>query len=203
MGAGSVAASAELLNSWKEIAVYLNRGIRTVQRWEADLGLPVRRPRRKGRSAVIAVRSEIDEWIKSSPTEVSHGPCLDAGGFNFLMTEIACGLTYVDLAKSARPEEREKYKRRVGCARKAYGAVLRFYGKVAMSDRETTQLSAGLSRLEAELQELGVLDSSIPRSASVIAASSTNVKVRALEAAAASYAGGGAEFLDSGTKMAE
>ena len=57
----------DLLNSWKEIAVYLNRGVRTVQRWEAELGLPVRRPRGMSRSAVIAMRSEIDEWLRACP----------------------------------------------------------------------------------------------------------------------------------------
>ena len=59
--------SSELLNSWKEIAAYLNRGVRTVQRWEIELGLPVRRPRGKNRSAVIAIRSELDAWIKACP----------------------------------------------------------------------------------------------------------------------------------------
>jgi phage terminase Nu1 subunit (DNA packaging protein) len=62
-------ASAEVLNSWKEIAQYVNRGVRTVQRWEAELHLPVRRPRGKGRSAVIAMRSEIDLWLKACPLE--------------------------------------------------------------------------------------------------------------------------------------
>jgi CheY-like chemotaxis protein len=55
------------LNSWKEIAQYLGRGVRTVQRWEAELGMPVRRPRGKSRSAVIAVMSELDEWLARTP----------------------------------------------------------------------------------------------------------------------------------------
>jgi len=61
--------SVQILNSWKEIANYLNRGVRTVQRWEAELGLPVRRPRGRRRSAVIAMRSEIDQWLNSCPLE--------------------------------------------------------------------------------------------------------------------------------------
>ena len=61
------AGQNELLNSWKEIAAYLNRGVRTVQRWERELGLPVRRPRAKNRSAVIAMRSDIDAWLKHCP----------------------------------------------------------------------------------------------------------------------------------------
>src|SRR5215471_11414130 len=62
----------ELLNSWKEIAQYLGRGTRTVQRWERELAMPVRRPRAKRRSAVIAFRGELDVWIMTSPALQSH-----------------------------------------------------------------------------------------------------------------------------------
>ncbi len=70
---GTVVASltpgrAAVLNSWKEIAAYLCRGVRTAQRWEHDLGLPVHRPRGKDRSAVIALPSEIDSWLHSAPS---------------------------------------------------------------------------------------------------------------------------------------
>lgn len=41
--------NTDVLNSWKEVATYLGRGIRTVQRWERELGLPIRRPRGKPR----------------------------------------------------------------------------------------------------------------------------------------------------------
>src|SRR5579864_7941705 len=79
--------SNEVLNSWKEIAAYLNRGVRTVQRWEIELGLPVRRPRGRSRSAVIALRPEMDEWIHSCPLEKREGHLsvsdfhIDGGGF--------------------------------------------------------------------------------------------------------------------------
>lgn len=66
-----MAMNAEMLNSWKEIAVYLGRGIRTVQRWEIDLGLPVRRPRGKPRSAVIALKAELDSWLTGSMKEIA------------------------------------------------------------------------------------------------------------------------------------
>jgi hypothetical protein len=59
----------EVLNSWKEIAAYLGRGVRTVQRWEQELALPVRRPRGKSRSAVIAFKSELDKWLHQAPAE--------------------------------------------------------------------------------------------------------------------------------------
>jgi hypothetical protein len=58
----------KLLNSWKEIAQYLSRGVRTVQRWERDLELPVRRPHNRKRSTVIAFSSDIDQWLYRAPT---------------------------------------------------------------------------------------------------------------------------------------
>jgi hypothetical protein len=57
----------EILNSWKEIANYLGRGVRTVQRWERDFGLPVHRPKGKDRSAVLAFPAEIDRWLHRTP----------------------------------------------------------------------------------------------------------------------------------------
>ena len=60
-------ANSETLNSWKEIAQYLDRGVRTVQRWERDLHLPVRRLPGRKRSAILALREEIDAWIGSCP----------------------------------------------------------------------------------------------------------------------------------------
>jgi hypothetical protein len=60
--------NTDVLNSWKEVATYLGRGIRTVQRWERELGLPIRRPRGKSRSPIIAFRPELDRWLQNAPT---------------------------------------------------------------------------------------------------------------------------------------
>jgi predicted DNA-binding transcriptional regulator AlpA len=57
----------EFLNSWKEVAQYVGRSRRTLQRWERDLGFPVHRPAGRLRSAVMAVSTEIDEWVKKAP----------------------------------------------------------------------------------------------------------------------------------------
>jgi hypothetical protein len=56
-----------VLASWKDIADYLGgKGIRTVQRWEKDLGLPVRRSKQSGKkSNVLSVPAEIDLWVRS------------------------------------------------------------------------------------------------------------------------------------------
>lgn len=50
------------LESWKEIAAYLNRDARTVRRWEQAEGLPVHRHRHLARSSVYAFPSELDAW---------------------------------------------------------------------------------------------------------------------------------------------
>ena len=52
----------KLLESWKEIAGYLKRDVRTVIRWEKSEGLPVRRLLHQARSSVYAYPSELDAW---------------------------------------------------------------------------------------------------------------------------------------------
>src|SRR5205807_6281801 len=52
------------LDSWKEIATYLRRGIRTVQRWEREEGLPVHRLAHAKRGTVYADREELAAWWK-------------------------------------------------------------------------------------------------------------------------------------------
>lgn len=64
----------ELLNSWKEIADYMNRGVRTVQRWETDLGLPVRRPPAGSNGSVRALKSDIDQWLAQTPLKGCDPP---------------------------------------------------------------------------------------------------------------------------------
>jgi Tol biopolymer transport system component len=56
-------AQAKTLDSWKQIAAYLNRDVRTVRRWEKDRGLPVRRLPGT-RPGVYALATEIDDWLK-------------------------------------------------------------------------------------------------------------------------------------------
>ena len=66
-----------VLQSWKEIASYLGRGVRTVQRYEIEFGLPVRRLNAKGKSSVMALKEDIDLWLRTTTieyesTEESH-----------------------------------------------------------------------------------------------------------------------------------
>ena len=59
------------LDSWKEIAVYLDRGVRTVQRWEKEQSLPVHRHKnRQHQGPVFAFKGEIDVWWRTHRTEL-------------------------------------------------------------------------------------------------------------------------------------
>src|SRR5216683_347382 len=53
------------LDSWGEIASYLRREVRTVQRWEDTECLPVHRHEHKKKSTVYAYTGELDAWIKN------------------------------------------------------------------------------------------------------------------------------------------
>jgi hypothetical protein len=64
--------SSERLSSWKEIAVYLDAGLRTVIRWEKEFGLPVHRLSDSRRSRVFAYKRELDEWIASHKISIRH-----------------------------------------------------------------------------------------------------------------------------------
>jgi hypothetical protein len=55
-----------LLTSWKEIAQYMDRGVRTLQRWERELQLPVHRISEGKKAPVYAVLSELKFWMLTS-----------------------------------------------------------------------------------------------------------------------------------------
>lgn len=61
-----VRGSTDRLDSWKEIAAYLSRSVRTVRRWEADEGLPVHRHMHRSQGSVYAFKSEIDAWRQAT-----------------------------------------------------------------------------------------------------------------------------------------
>jgi TolB-like protein/Flp pilus assembly protein TadD len=54
--------TTERLDSWKEIASFFRREVRTVQLWEKSEGLPVRRQYHKKLGSVYAYRRELENW---------------------------------------------------------------------------------------------------------------------------------------------
>src|SRR5215510_7452356 len=65
------------LESWKEIAAFLNRSERTVRRWEEKEGLPVHRLPHDKRGSVYAYAWELERWRESRRQLLEAEP--DAG----------------------------------------------------------------------------------------------------------------------------
>jgi hypothetical protein len=62
----SLPEQSTVLSSWKDIARFMGKGVRTVQRWEHELGLPVRRPNGASqKSAVVLSRTELESWLET------------------------------------------------------------------------------------------------------------------------------------------
>lgn len=61
------------VDSWKHIAHYFCRDIRTVQRWERQEGLPVHRHSHRKSSSVYAIRRELHTWWSSRDVSSDDG----------------------------------------------------------------------------------------------------------------------------------
>ncbi len=61
----STLSHGERLEGWKAIARFLGRGVRTVQRWERTLNIPIYRHGEAGRSPVHASCVELRRWTES------------------------------------------------------------------------------------------------------------------------------------------
>ena len=72
-----MAATSLVLSSWKQIASYFGKSIRTVQRWEQELGLPIRRPKRDQRRVLFAFENELEKWLRFHK-EVLNGDALQS-----------------------------------------------------------------------------------------------------------------------------
>ncbi|MEZ5355049.1 MAG: hypothetical protein R2762_20630 [Bryobacteraceae bacterium] len=70
----------ERLESWKQIADYLGKGVTTVRRWEREEGLPVHRQEHALRGSVVAYRSELDAWRASRTADPPAAVRSDNGG---------------------------------------------------------------------------------------------------------------------------
>ena len=137
-------ANRPRLDSWKEIAAYLGRDIRTVIRWEERRRLPVYRvPGGGPRPRVFAYPDEIDRWLEQggaadradaggnsppaeaplpprpSPTRRSIGVTL--GGLGLLL---AAGIAWFALHRAAAPPSRLTIAGKELLALDASGSVL-------------------------------------------------------------------------------
>lgn len=150
----------EFLTGWKEIANYLNRGVRTIQRYERELGLPIRRPAKNAVGSVTAVKVELDGWVSARLVRVlaerNVQPVVDRANMlkaDFLRIDSEVALTFSGIALGASDHDRRS--RTSQAARKAYDTVIRLREGVDLTDAESNKLDANLQRLKSELQSLG------------------------------------------------
>ena len=89
---------ARRFDSWKEIAAYFGRDVRTVRRWERDEGLPVHRHLHRARGSVYGIQDELDLWQarRTAATAVPGGS--GQAGKRFLLIPVV--LTPLVLAGS-------------------------------------------------------------------------------------------------------
>lgn len=73
-----MAPEHDRLNGWKDIAAFLRRSVRTVQRWERDYGLPLRRQGPDG-ELIFAYPGELEAWVQAGGSHARAA--LDDEGF--------------------------------------------------------------------------------------------------------------------------
>lgn len=75
---GSSDRFGKRLESWKEIAAYVNRHVTTVRRWEKQEGLPVHRHVHATLGSIYAYATELDVWLQSRQPELFGVPIVKA-----------------------------------------------------------------------------------------------------------------------------
>jgi tetratricopeptide (TPR) repeat protein/TolB-like protein len=71
--------SGDRLESWKEVALFFRRGVRTVQLWEKSEGLPIRRHHHNRLATVYAHRPELEAWWQARGMQLESRCELDPG----------------------------------------------------------------------------------------------------------------------------
>ena len=73
MNIKSARVDSEVFTCWKDIARYMGKGVRTVQRWEEKYGLPVQRPLGvTSKTSVIVRRHDLDMWLEERWSDRQH-----------------------------------------------------------------------------------------------------------------------------------
>lgn len=62
-----------ILDSWKEISIYLERSEKTCRKWEKELGLPIHRLEDSPKARVFAYKEELDAWMEEKLLVLKKG----------------------------------------------------------------------------------------------------------------------------------
>jgi hypothetical protein len=161
MGIHKLPTRRQVFSGWKEIANYLGKGVRTVQRYEREVGLPIHRIAGKTQGSVISTKAELDDWVSAGPMRPEAVPKkwptkqTNKIGAEFLLIDSHIALTFSGIALEA--PEGEKRARTSTTARRAYDTILRLRKGIELNDSQIATLNANLLRLENELRSLGVM----------------------------------------------
>ena len=94
------APPGDRLNSWKEIAAYLKREVRTLHRWEVEEGLPIHRHLHKKRGSVYAYRSELEAWWNACRVRLDKQATAPANRWDWWKVAIASVVLVLTLVPS-------------------------------------------------------------------------------------------------------
>jgi TolB-like protein len=114
------------LDSWKEIAAFFRREVRTVQLWERSEGLPVRRHYHKKHGTVYAYQRELEKWwnARSAPSSGYEPRSEEAQTARRPVASVAAPAETARHADSAEPADGE------------LGRILLFPSEVVHSSRD-------------------------------------------------------------------
>lgn len=147
-------------NGWKEIASYLGKGVRTCQRYEREMGLPIRRPAGESSPAVMAVQAELDKWVSAPHLCVDSAlkcrPLISRTNklrADFLQIDSEIALTFSGIALTSVDPNTKR--RTAQAARRAYHVIMSLRKGTVLSEAERDKLKANLRRLKSELHSLG------------------------------------------------
>jgi hypothetical protein len=165
---------AAILNSWKEIATYLDRGVRTLQRWERDEHLPIRRVGAGERAPVFAFTVEIDKWLRKHDTTAPADhitaaqsdsrkliaesqrlvSTLQRSGADFLFLDLDVAQSMAKSALIAGADSQKKA-RAQRIARRAHDTILYLSQRLNMTRQEASELKEKLAAVRRTLEQLG------------------------------------------------
>ncbi len=96
------------LGSWKEIAAFFDKDVRTVRRWEAERSLPVHRIPGGQRGGVYAYVGELQAWLEDrdgAPEMEAEAPA----GFELTPEDEVSGTVTVEATAEAAPLEARRF----------------------------------------------------------------------------------------------
>ena len=98
-------------------------------------------------SAVPRVDAARQSVVKASQESANRA------GSGFLLTEVAAGITFADLALAS--EDAEKRRRNISKAVTVYRAIVRFVDRAVFTEPEASQFLKSFGLLEDKLLQLG------------------------------------------------